>query len=78
MRVLIVEDEERLAELIQHALSEEGLAADIAFNGEEALAWVETAPLRRDRARRHAARHRRLRGLPAVRGGGGCRPRSCC
>jgi DNA-binding response OmpR family regulator len=43
MRVLIVEDEERLAQLIQHALSEQGLAADIAFDGEEALAWLDTA-----------------------------------
>jgi two-component system, OmpR family, response regulator len=37
MRVLVVEDELRMASLIRRGLVKEGLAADIAPNGEEAL-----------------------------------------
>ncbi|MBX6343135.1 MAG: DNA-binding response regulator, partial [Thermomicrobiaceae bacterium] len=44
MRVLIVEDEERLARLIRKGLLEEGQAADIAESGEAALAWLAVAP----------------------------------
>ena len=42
MRVLIVEDEPKLATLIRRGLIEEGYAADIANDGEEA-AWMATA-----------------------------------
>ena len=42
MRVLIVEDELRMASLIRRGLEHEGLAADIAGNGEEAL-WMAPA-----------------------------------
>ena len=37
MRVLVVEDELRMASLIRRGLVKEGLAADVAPNGEEAL-----------------------------------------
>jgi two-component system, OmpR family, response regulator len=37
MRVLIVEDDPRMAGLIRRGLGKEGLAADVAPNGEEAL-----------------------------------------
>ena len=37
MRVLIVEDEERLAETIARGLRREGMAADLAFDGHTAL-----------------------------------------
>src|SRR5437870_10750667 len=37
MRVLIVEDELRMASLIRRGLVKEGLAADVAASGEEAL-----------------------------------------
>lgn len=40
MRVLIVEDEPRLADLIRTGLVEEGLAADIATSGDDALSWI--------------------------------------
>lgn len=43
MRILIVEDEARLARLIQKSMAEEGHAADIAGDGEEARAWVDIA-----------------------------------
>jgi two-component system, OmpR family, response regulator len=37
MRILIVEDEAKMARLISRAISEEGMAADIAARGEDAL-----------------------------------------
>src|SRR5262249_41930826 len=42
MRVLIVEDEPRMAELIRRGLAGEGLAADLAGTGEEAV-WMTQA-----------------------------------
>ncbi len=44
MRVLVVEDEPKMAALIARGLREEGHAADIAPNGEDALWMVESAP----------------------------------
>jgi two-component system OmpR family response regulator len=41
VRILVVEDEARLATLLRRGLVEEGYAVDIAANGEEALAWVD-------------------------------------
>ncbi len=41
MRVLVVEDERRVAMSIATALSEEGFAADLAHDGEQALVLVE-------------------------------------
>ncbi|HLY94242.1 MAG TPA: response regulator transcription factor [Gaiellaceae bacterium] len=43
MRVLVVEDEEKLAELIARGLREEGYATDIASNGEDALWMAKSA-----------------------------------
>ena len=42
MRVLIVEDELRLAGLLRRGLVEEGHAADVAANGSDAL-WMARA-----------------------------------
>jgi two-component system OmpR family response regulator len=42
MRVLIVEDEVKMASLIRRGMREEGLAADVAINGEDAL-WMAAA-----------------------------------
>src|ERR671925_1253696 len=42
MRVLVVEDELRMASLIRRGLLAEGLAADVAPNGEDAL-WMAEA-----------------------------------
>ena len=42
MRVLIVEDEPRMADLIRRGLAGEGLAADVAGTGEDAL-WMTQA-----------------------------------
>jgi two-component system OmpR family response regulator len=44
MRVLIVEDEIKMASLIRRGLREEGLAADVAATGEDAL-WMAQASL---------------------------------
>src|SRR3981081_4473218 len=42
MRVLIVEDEVKMASLIRRGLREEGLSADVAIKGEDAL-WMTGA-----------------------------------
>ena len=42
MRVLVVEDEVKMASLIRRGLREEGLAADVAIRGEDAL-WLADA-----------------------------------
>jgi two-component system OmpR family response regulator len=41
VRILVVEDEARLASLLRRGLVEEGHAVDLAADGEEALAWVD-------------------------------------
>jgi two-component system OmpR family response regulator len=43
MRILVVEDETRLATLVRRGLEEEGHAVDLAVTGEEALDWIEAA-----------------------------------
>ena len=43
MRILVVEDEARLAGLLERSLEEEGHAVDIAGTGEDALDWVHGA-----------------------------------
>ena len=43
MRVLVVEDEQRIADFIRKGLSEQGYAVDIAYDGDEALHWVDVA-----------------------------------
>jgi len=44
VRILIVEDEPRLAALLQRGLGEEGYAADVTGSGEDALWMAEAAP----------------------------------
>ena len=39
MRVLIVEDEMKMAALLQRGLREDGMAADVAATGEDACGW---------------------------------------
>lgn len=43
MRVLLVEDEARIADFIRKGLSEYGYAVDVACDGEEALDWPAVA-----------------------------------
>lgn len=43
MRILVVEDERRIADFISRGLSEKGYAVDIASDGEEALDWFDVA-----------------------------------
>src|SRR3990172_12686367 len=43
MRVLLVEDEGRIAEFIRKGLTERGYAVDVAQDGDEALDWPEVA-----------------------------------
>jgi len=44
MRVLVVEDERRLAGIIKRGLIEEGYAVDVAYDGEEAQYRAEITP----------------------------------
>jgi heavy metal response regulator len=44
MRVLIVEDERKIAAYIKRGLEEQGYAADTVYTGQEALDWVYAAP----------------------------------
>ncbi len=44
VRVLIVEDERRIAAYIRRGLAEQGHAVDVAYTGREALDWVKAAP----------------------------------
>ena len=42
MRILVVEDESRMAALIRQGLEEDAYAVDVVGNGAEALDWVES------------------------------------
>ena len=44
MRVLVVEDEPRMADVVQRALGKEGIAADLAQSGEQALELAVLVP----------------------------------
>jgi len=44
MRVLIVEDEKALVDIIKKGLEEEGYAVDVAYNGEDGLFMAENEP----------------------------------
>ena len=44
MRILIVEDEKSLAEVIKKGLQEEDYAVDVAYNGEDGLFMAENEP----------------------------------
>jgi len=43
MRVLLVEDERKIADFIRKGLSEHGYAVDVAYDGKEALDWPAVA-----------------------------------
>lgn len=43
MRILVVEDERRIAAFIKRGLEEEGYAVDVAYDGVEALDWAAVA-----------------------------------
>ncbi|MDP2857786.1 MAG: response regulator transcription factor [Bacillota bacterium] len=43
MRVLVVEDERRIADFLSRGLSEQGYAVDVAYDGDEALQWADVA-----------------------------------
>ena len=43
MRVLVVEDEARIADFVSRGLTEQGYAVDVASDGDEALQWPDVA-----------------------------------
>ena len=44
MRILIIEDERRLAHVVKKGLIEDGFAADLAYDGEDGMFMAETEP----------------------------------
>jgi DNA-binding response OmpR family regulator len=42
MRVLVVEDEERMAALVRQGLEEDGYGVDVAYTGPDVFDWVKT------------------------------------
>jgi DNA-binding response OmpR family regulator len=44
MRILIVEDEKSLADIVKKGLEEEGYSVDVAYNGEDGLFMAENEP----------------------------------
>lgn len=42
MRILLVEDEKKMASFIERGLKEEGYAADVAYDGEQAWEYIST------------------------------------
>jgi heavy metal response regulator len=44
MRILVVEDEKKVASFIKRGLEEESFSVDMAFDGEEGLAMAESTP----------------------------------
>lgn len=44
MRVLVVEDDRKIAGYLKRGLEEQGYAVDIAYTGREALDWADSAP----------------------------------
>ena len=76
VRVLIVEDHRDLAITIADGLRREGMAVDVAFDGQEGLRHGIQDSLRRRRARPRPARAARRRGLPRTRRLRGARSRA--
>ena len=55
VRVLVVEDEERLGDAIRRGLVAEGFVVDVETNGADGSVGCSEPPVRRDRPRHHAA-----------------------
>ena len=70
MSVLIVEDEAKMAGLIRRGLREEGMAADVAVNGEDALWMAGATDYDAIVLDVMLPGHRRLRGLRRLRADG--------
>ena len=62
MRILVVEDELKMAGLLHRGLTEDGNAVDVARTGDDAV-WMAGGRVRRDRPRPDAPWDRRRRGL---------------
>ena len=72
VRVLLVEDETRLAETVRRGLAAEGFVVDVEHDGADGLAGRRHRRLRRGGARHHAAR-----AAAAIRSCGSCGPARC-
>lgn len=56
MKLLLVEDDQKIALAVQRGLVAEGFSVEIAVDGNDGLWRATGRPLRPDRARHHAAR----------------------
>lgn len=63
MRILVIEDEHKLAGVLKRGLEEHGYAVDVAYDGEDGLALATAAPYDRATTAAHDPRH----GLPVAR-----------
>ena len=66
MRVLIVEDEAKMATLVRRGLAREGMAVDVAGTGEDAIPKAQATEYDAIVLDVMLPGHRRLRGLPAA------------
>ena len=60
MTILVIEDDRKTGDYLKKGLTESGYQVDLVRNGTDGLHQALGAPIRTDRARRDAARHRRL------------------
>ena len=65
-RILVIEDEADIVDLLRYNLKKEGFEVDAASDGERGLDLARSKTYDLVAARPHAARHRRARGLPAA------------
>ena len=70
MRILVVEDEVKMAALIRRGLREEGMAVDVAERGEDALWMAGATEYDAIVLDVMLPGHRRVRDLPAAARGG--------
>ena len=69
VRVLVIEDDEEMAEAVAFGLRQTGMAVDVALDGPAGLAPRARERLRRDRARPRPAGDARRRAVREARGG---------
>ena len=63
-RLLIIDDDARLAAMVSDYLAAAGFVVERRFTGRDGLAALDGGAFDAIILDRHAARHRRLRGLP--------------
>ena len=75
---LLVEDDRKLVRALERGLAREGYEVDVAYSGEDGARARPRPYVRRGRARRDAARRRRLRGVRGPARASSARSPSSC